>query len=403
MHAPATSPRPLWPTYAVESLTSISTTLLTIGIFFFTEHYFRWGLRQNLLLAAGQGFAYVIGSLASQHLASKFGRRRALVGVLLVNAVLPLVAMKASSPAIMVITLVVYMFFAAMVWPALESLVCSDADAHAMSHRVGVYNLVWSGTNAVTLAASGQVIVLWRGGLFVIPAIAHVIAAAMLWAVPAIDPPGEAATSPLPAHEPPEPQLLAQRTLALWLARIALPATYVVVYSLSAMLPLLAVLQPLGTAGRTAVASVWMIARLLAFVALGATAWWHTRPRILLVSAAVMLVAFWGVTLPAPGSYAVALAMMLVSQSVLGIVLGIIYAGSLYFGMVLSEGSTEHGGYHEALIGAGCVIGPGTAALTQWRWPGDLAAGVAAVSGVIALSILAAAIATFRASKPPTR
>jgi Major Facilitator Superfamily len=401
MATPGTS-RPLWPAYAVESLTSISTTLLTIGIFFFTEHYFHWGLRQNLLLAAGQGFAYVIGSLASQHLAARFGRRRALVGVLIILAVIPIVAMKASSPTILIATLVSYMFFAALVWPALESLVCSDADAHAMSHRVTVYNLIWSGANAVTLAASGRVIESWRDGLFVIPAIAHVIAAAMLWAVPAIDPPGGPAATPATAHEPPEPRLLAQRTLALWLARIALPATYVVVYSLSAMLPMLAVLQPLGTAARTAVASIWMIARLLAFVALGAAAWWHTRPRILLVSAAVMLVAFWGVTLRASENDAVALAVMIGSQIVLGVVIGIIYAGSLYFGMVLSDGSTEHGGYHEALIGAGSVIGPGTAALTQWRWPGDLTAGVAAVSGVIALSILAAAIATIRAAKSPT-
>jgi hypothetical protein len=320
-----------------------------------------------------------------------------LIGVLIILAAIPIVAMKASSPTILVATLVSYMFFAALVWPALESLVCSDSDAHAMSRRVTVYNLVWSGANAVTLAASGRVIESWRDGLFVIPAIAHVIAAAMLWAVPAIDPPGEPVATPATAHEPPEPGLLGQRTLALWLARIALPATYVVVYSLSAMLPMLAVLQPLGTAARTAVASIWMIARLLAFVALGAAAWWHTRPRILLVSAAVMLVAFWGVTLRASENYAVALGVMIGSQIVLGVVIGIIYAGSLYFGMVLSEGSTEHGGYHEALIGAGSVIGPGTAALTQWRWPGDLTAGVAAVSGVIAVSIVAASIATFRA------
>src|SRR3954451_12527681 len=106
--------RPLWPAYAVESLTSVSATLLTIGIFFFTEHYFHWGLRQNLTLAAGQGFAYVIGSLASQHIAARFGRRRAIIGVLLVIAVLPLIAMNAPSPQVMVAALIIYMVFAAM-------------------------------------------------------------------------------------------------------------------------------------------------------------------------------------------------------------------------------------------------------------------------------------------------
>jgi MFS family permease len=394
-------PRPLLPVYLAESLSSVSTTLLTIGIFFYTEHYFHWGLRQNLLLAVGQGAVYVVGSLASQHIVARFGRRRGLLGVLIVLTLLPLVAMNAPSPAWMAGTLIVYMFFASMVWPALESLVCSDIDAHAMSRRVGTYNLVWSSTNAVTLAASGAVIANWRGGLFVIPSIAHLVSAVILWAIPAVDPPGSAGTPDI-AHEPPEPQLLAQRTLALWLARIALPATYVVVYSLSAMMPLLPVLQPHSTAGRTRIASVWMVARLLAFVVLGASVWWHTRPRILLGSAAVMLVAFWGITVQVSPDHTTALAAMVASQAVLGVVMGVIYAGSLYFGMVLSEGSTEHGGYHEALIGVGSVLGPGAAALTQWRWPGDLRAGVIAVSGVIALSIVAALAVTIRAAKRPT-
>jgi MFS family permease len=193
--------------------------------------------------------------------------------------------------------------------------------------------------------------------------------------------------------------LIAQRTLALWLARIALPATYVVIYSLSAMMPLLAVMKPLDTTTRTAVGSVWMIARLFAFVVLGATVWWHTRPRILLAAAGVMLIAFWGVTMPLSPT---PLTMMILSQIILGIVMGIIYSGSLYFAMVLSDGSTEHGGYHEALIGVGSVLGPGTAALTQWRWPGDVAAGVIAVSGVVAVSIAAATIATITAAKRQT-
>src|SRR5205807_1211595 len=109
--------------------------------------------------------------------------------------------------------------------------ICSDADAHAMSKRVGTYNLVWSGTNAVIFAASGAIIQNWPVGLFIIPSVAHLISGVLLWTSPAIDPAGEAQPQQ-PAHVEPEPQLLAQRTLALWLARIALPATYVIIYSL---------------------------------------------------------------------------------------------------------------------------------------------------------------------------
>jgi hypothetical protein len=145
-----------------------------------------------------------------------------------------------------------------------------------------------------------------------------------------------------------------------------------------------------------------MAARWFVFAALLASTWWHTRPRILLLSAAVMLVAFLGVTIQAsalPGfsnvGQAVDLASMVGWQIVLGAVMGIIYAGSLYFGMVLSEGSTEHGGYHEALIGLGSVVGPSSAALTQWRWPGQTTAGVAAVACVVAITVAAAGVLSF--------
>jgi len=58
-------------------------------------------------------------------------------------------------------------------------------------------------------------------------------------------------------------------------------------------------------------------------------------------------------------------------------------------GMVLSEGSTEHGGYHEALIGLGTVIGPGAGALAEKLGGGSPAWGVAAVAGIIAASVVA--------------
>ena len=107
-----------------------------------------------------------------------------------------------------------------------------------------------------------------------------------------------------------------------------------------------------------------MIARWFTFLALGLSVWWHTRPRLLLVAALAMLVGFLGIAFRPgdflPSTLAIDLAAILFAQLVLGIALGLIYTASLYFGMVLSEGATEHGGYHEALIGLGSVLGPGS-------------------------------------------
>jgi MFS family permease len=351
-------------------------------------------LKENCLLGAGQGVAYVIGSLAAQRIANRFGRRRGLIGIFLLLTFIAANAMAITTPSALVAALLAYTFVAALNWPLLESLVCTGADAHALSKRVGIYNLVWAGTNTVAFAASGAIIQDWPGGMFAVPAVMHAISAVLMWMNRDVESADTVQRSS--AHAEPEPQLLAQRTLAMWLARISLPSTYVAVYAVSAMMPSLPVVQKLETSWQTAVCSTWMIARWLAFVALGATAWWHTRPRLLLAAAIGMLIAFIGVT-------TTGLASMIAWQIVLGVTMGLIYSGSLYFGMVLSEGSTEHGGYHEALIGLGSVLGPGTAALTQWRWPGDLRAGVIAVCGLIAISIFAAAAASVRFSRTPTR
>jgi hypothetical protein len=83
-------------------------------------------------------------------------------------------------------------------------------------------------------------------------------------------------------------------------------------------------------------------------------------------------------------------------QVVLGLSLAMIYAASLYFGMVLSEGSTEHGGYHEALIGLGSVIGPGSGALAQYLANGSEIWGVAAVAGVLGTTVVVATIVSLR-------
>jgi MFS family permease len=400
-HVCSTSRPSVWPAFVAEGLTSVGSSLLMIGIFFYATHHFGWGLVQNLSLAAGQGVTYVLGALSTDWAARRLGRRRLLVALLATGAAVALSAALASSPLVVAAVLCLYTYLTAAVWPALESLVTSGVDARTLSRRVGIYNLVWSAVNAAMVAVSGLVIEHWPPGLFMIPVVAHTVAAGLMLAHargPAISP------VDAPAHAAPEPELLRARTLALWLSRISLPATYVVQSSLMAIMPLLPVMEPLDTSARTLVASTWMAARWLTFVLLGVTTWWHTRPRVLLVAAAAMLVAFLGITNRAsslPGfegvPHSVDLAAMVGWQLALGFAIGLIYSGSLYFGMVLSHGSTEHGGYHEALIGLGAVLGPGIGALTQWWWPGDVTAGVGAVGSVVAVTVAAAAVAAVRA------
>ena len=440
--APDRSRRRIGVYFVVEGISSHSVCLMLSSIYYFTTERFHWGSAQNFLMAAVLGVVYVGGALSAHGVATRLGRRQTLVAVyLLMSAAGWVLALDHHSPRVLVAVLIAYSALSAVTWPALESLVSSGAGAGELSRRLGVYNCVWSGAGALTMAGAGLLLKHWPAGTFVIPGFWHAAMAVLLWrqlnrsdeaATPSPGTPGEGwgegpaseipnlksqisnpetltptlsrstgrggeLNSASPAPLSPEPELLRARTLALWMSRLALPATFVVISSLLAAMPTLPLIQRLDPATRTVVGSAWMAARWVAFLSLGATVWWHTRPRALLTAALLLLAGFLAVTLRPewlPGAPGLAtapwLVWMVAWQVVLGLALGLIYAASLYFGMVLSDGSTEHGGYHEALIGLGSILGPGAGAAAQWVRSGDTTLGVVAVSSVLLATTLLA-------------
>lgn len=398
--------------YVIEALSSAGATLLTVGIFFYTANHFGWGLRQNFQLAAAQGAIYVVGALLAGTITARVPHQAALALVYVALAGVSAVGVVApGSPVAVTGVLLGYSFVSAIGWPILESLISIGGDARQMARRLATYNLVWPAVGAAAVAASGAVIEWWPRGMFVVAAVSHVATAILsVWRLGdggRVQAAGETpphAGPELTAHAgEPEPELLRVRTLALWVSRLALPATYAVIYGLMPMMPLLLSADRLGTSldtrTQTLVSSTWLVTRWLTFAVLAMSSWWHTRPKLLLWAACLMLVAFLGITVPpsllwgrsvAPS---IDLAAMIAWQAVLGIALGVIYSGSLYFGMVLSEGSTEHGGYHEALIGLGWVLGPAAGAAALWLRPNDITLGVVAVGAVIAASVATVGVA----------
>ena len=411
--APAHGRRGITVFYVVEGITSHSVALMLASIYFYTTHQFRWGSSQNFLLAAVLGVVYVAGALSAHGVATRLGRRQTLVTVyLLMSAAAWVACVGRASPWVLVPMLLAYSGLSAVSWPALESLVSSGAEAGELSRRLGVYNAVWSGTGAVTVALAGLLTKHWPAGNFAIPGFWHVMMALLvMWLLKSetsnsnsqISDLKSQISAPDPASITAEPELLRVRTLALWMSRLALPATFVVISSLLATMPTLPLIQRLDPAARTVVGSVWMAARWVAFLTLGATVWWHTRPRALLTAALLLLAGFLAITLRPqwlPGAPDVApapwIAWLVCWQILLGAALGLVYAASLYFGMVLSDGSTEHGGYHEALIGLGTVIGPGAGAIAEMAGGGNPLWGVLAVSLVLGASVVACGVVAAR-------
>ena len=160
------------------------------------------------------------------------------------------------------------------------------------------------------------------------------------------------------------------------------------------MLPSLPLLHPLDTQMRTLLGSIWFMARFVTFLLLGLTVFWHTRPRLMLLATLAMLLGFLGTTLRLSDvlpnlhlSGNADLLSMILWQIILGASMGIIYSASLYFGMALSEGSTDHGGYHEALIGLGGALGPAAAAAAHLVEPTGIGVSIATVAGLIGVSL----------------
>jgi len=373
----------------------------------------------NLLLAMAQGAVYTVGALLASRYALWLGQRRSLLVTFLALSAVSLLAASTASQAIITAVLLTYVLLVALTWPVLEAMSAATPDPHEMSRRIGIYNIVWAGAMTSIFPFAGTIIAHWPRGMFLIPLAVHAASAALLMIRPAISAGDDAVAEPVaPAHPPPEPELLRQRTLALWLSRIALPAMYVVSNALMAMMPSLPALKQMSPAWQTVFGGVWLVARWLMFLLLMATAFWHTRPRLMLAAAVGLLLFFLVVTVPpsrvlGPGElqrataqqteqiitgtwHQLDLTMLVVGQIGLGFAMGMIYMASLYFGMVLSDASTEHGGYHEALIGVGFVLGPAAALLSQTLWPQSVLAAALSVAGVVLISVVAAAIATLR-------
>lgn len=393
------NPRPansLLALYLMEGMTSIGATLLNVGVFYYAVHEWKWQARHNFLLSLAFNAVYMVGALVAGPVAQRFGCRLTLAVSAALAAAAAMAAGLLNSSLSSALLIIVYSGLVSFFWPAASSLVSNTGPHEGMSRRLGIYNLVWAGVFAGSVAVTGTIIAHAPHYLFYIPVVLHAFIAILAIAFVR-----ELNSGPPDSthHAPePEPELLRQRTLALWLSRIALPGTFILTSSLWAIFPLLPSVRELKPENQTIVTSVILVARVLAFAVLTFTVAWHSRPKMLLTATIVILVAYLGITIRpsdlvgASVPVWVDIGSLIFWQIVAGACLGLIYSASLYFGMVLSHGSAQQSGYHESLIGLGGVIGPGIAAAVQWRYPGDIRAGITPVA-ILMLLIIAACIA----------
>ena len=386
------SPRKLKAGYFVLTWLNIYAVAYYFNyLFFYLRQDYGFDNRQNLLFATLNGLVYVPASWFGGRFAQRRGYSAALkIGFAGTTLALGLGGVFHGILA-QTIAMVVWTVAICFTWAPLEALASENESRTGLAQMVGVYNVVWSAGAAVAYFTGGALQqVLGHSSIYWLPACLHAAQLVLLvWLERQkrlVSPVGSA---PLPASgETTASDFEAHHVSAdtaksfLRMAWLANPFAYVAMNTVIPLVPDLAARLGLTTALAGFVASVWMFARLFAFILLWRWTAWHYRFGWLVGSYVVMIASF-ATLLLVPN-----LTVIVVAQFGFGLAVGLIYYSSLFYSMeVGQETQGEHGGVHEALIGVGIFLGPAVGAATSQFARAVPHAGIWAVSALLAVGL----------------
>jgi MFS family permease len=387
--------------YTLAAVGSLATSYYFNYLFFFLRDRFGFENRGNLTVAALHGAIYVFASVQGGRWAERHGLHRSLRVGFAGLVVCMLAASLAPWVWLHLVIVAGYTISVCFIWPAVEALITHDEPASRVPHTVGVYNVTWSIASAAAYF-SGGAIYEWLGAraLFLLPGAVFAIEwwatgrlarrAAALEAL-STDPPQESVVHPEARAytQPVPPQTF------LHLAWIANPFSYVAIYTLLATMPSLANRFGLTPGEMGLLGSVWLFARMVAFFGLWHWTAWHYRFRWLGGGFAIMTASFMTVLL------APSVGIVIVAEVAFGVTCGLMYYSSLFYSMDVGEAKAEHGGFHEAALGAGICAGPAVGALSLQFFPQWPNASAIAVSGMLVVG-LAFLVSTWARAKRKT-
>ncbi|MBI3191142.1 MAG: MFS transporter, partial [Pedosphaera parvula] len=378
------SPRSKTGAFILEGLNSVAMVYYFLYLYFFMQEEFGFGNMQNLLLASLNGGVYMFAAVLGGRFGQRHGCFKAMrLGHAIMAGALLTGALVTSLPA-QVMVMSVCVFGMCFTWPNLEAVVSEGEPPHRLQNMVGIYNLVWSGSSSVAYFTGGAMIETFGfKSIFLVPAAINIMQYGFAsWlerqARRAPQPPVPAAI-PLDqlARLPLNPRPILRTRTFLRLAWIANPLAYVAMGSLLPVIPTLARKLELTATMAGVFCSVWFFARFAAFFWLWRWPGWHYQMRWLL-GAYIALVASFALILLVPDLW-----VLLSAQIAFGFAVGLIYYSSLFYSMDVGETKAEHGGWHEAAIGAGNFGGPLVGAGALHFFPAAPAAGALTVGAVL--------------------
>lgn len=384
------SPRIKRGAFVLEGLNAVSTTWYFYFVFFFLEEQFSFDRKQNLMASAALGLVFIFAAIAGGKVGQRFGYFRALscgfatmalalgAGIWLQHQVQHLAVLLVAGAGM------------CFTWPNLEALVSEGERPATLQRNLGIYNLVWSGGNAVAYFTGGMLMDgLGMRAIFAFPAAIMIGQWLLAWRLGVLStreqsgPDRETALSPMPLSTAGErrrsPVTPATFMKMAWIAN---PFSYVAINTAIPLIPFLAGRLDLTPTAAGIVCSIWIFARTLAFGLLWKWDGWHYRYRFMSGSYVAMVAGFMGLVLAGN------LAVLILSQIIFGLALGLIYYSSLFYSMDVGDTKGEHGGLHEGAIGVGIFAGPAIAVGALHFLPRVPDAGVMAVGVVLLIGFV---------------
>jgi predicted MFS family arabinose efflux permease len=359
--------------YTIEGINSFATVIYFNYLYFFFRDQFGFDNKHNLALAALIGLIYTLASWQAGKFAQRCGNFTALkigFGVmaagLAVGSQLHFVAGAIAAACVVNVGM-------CFTWPVLEALVSEGANP---ARAVGIYNITWAIANASAFFIGGTLIEkLGYRSIFFVPLVFMLAQFAMVFWLEKIHVVETASETEGNFQAREENSVSPARAKNFQrMAWLANPFAYIAINTLIAVLPGIAAKFQLSTSLAGFVCSLWCFARVAAFVALWRWTAWHYKFRWLAGAFALLIVSF-AVILVVP-----TLAVVLLAQIIFGVAIGLIYYSSLFYSMDASDTKSEHGGIHEAAIGAGNCIGPAVGAAALEFLPQFQNSGAVAVS-----------------------
>jgi predicted MFS family arabinose efflux permease len=371
--------------FILEGLNGFASSIYFNYIFFFLRDNFGFGAKGNLLFCAVNGLIYAIGAFYGGKIAQRRGYFPSLIGGWAIMVFALIVAFFSGEQSIAGhwTAMIFWTIGVCVTWPCLEATTCEGESAATLPRKVGIYNFVWSIAFAVGLFSGGMIMAaLGSKSMFLLPAIIHAVQIVM---VANLKTPGkswhELPGAPVQTAAGPHESDVQRNKMFLRMAWLANPFAYIAMNTVIPLIPQVAANLHLSKIGAGCFCSIWMFARTASFVALWKWTAWHYRFGWLVASFAVMIVTFAAILLFTN------LWILVAAQIFFGFAVGLIYYSSLFYSMDASDSKGEHGGVHEAAIGAGIFGGPAIGYTALYLFPINPNSSALAVSVILTLGL----------------